>query len=321
MSIAIYDIPETQEALGKWLDQKLMSCELGQLIAELKFIADEFNPEGLQPESLNALLGQERDAVLTGGLAALRHSRLCALLTFPELLLELQELVLVEGGEHWQDQICDVPMGSLSEFLQEDELQADAPRIVNFLEPVAEQVSQPPRRKGRLLAPMLSAAALVLIGVVALQYPDLWKQGQVQVAEGPDGPQDPSHEQPVMLASTWGWDSPDALNNDLSASEYLLSLSNSAKAWFNKKPDTQEGVHQRLAEFRHGCETLLNAPHTPLTEADRAWLIEKCKNWAKELDTLVSAANQDDPLEVRGKADELIDRLGRVLAEKANELA
>ena len=76
---------------------------------------------------------------------------------------------------------------------------------------------------------------------------------------------------------------------------------------------------RRLREFRRGCETLINAPHTQLSEEDREWLIKRCREWKKKIAeherTLRSGAKTVE--EVRSDADETVRKLMAALRKRA----
>jgi hypothetical protein len=120
----------------------------------------------------------------------------------------------------------------------------------------------------------------------------------------------------------WGWDRPGALASHLPADEYLLHLANAAQDWFKRRPETAEGLRIRIEEFRHGCDTLIAAPHTPLAAADRAWLVERCTAWRGKLDEHLAALAAGSPVpEVRDAADATVNKLMTALRDRAAMLA
>jgi hypothetical protein len=150
-----------------------------------------------------------------------------------------------------------------------------------------------------------SAAAVLLIALIVVQrWPDRAEKGQ----PGPT----------VAAASRWGWDRPDALPQELPRAEYLDHLADTAREWFNKRPDTPIALARRIAEFRQGCSVLILSPHRPLSQEDRAWLVEKCRAWAVKLDAHLAAVEGGrGALEVRREVDETIDRLFAALRQRA----
>jgi len=99
MKLVIESLPENEAALPGWLDRHLVGADLAALIAELHAI----HPiPAKSPPSLDELLANRRDALLARGTSALPRSTMRTLLTCPSLLLELQETVLIEGGDYWE---------------------------------------------------------------------------------------------------------------------------------------------------------------------------------------------------------------------------
>src|SRR5437868_494885 len=100
MKLVALEIPDDPADLPGWLEGQLLGFDLAALVAELEAV----QPPGPKPgATLPKILGGEREAVLDRGLAALPPERLRLLLRRPRLLLDLQELVLVEGGARWQE--------------------------------------------------------------------------------------------------------------------------------------------------------------------------------------------------------------------------
>src|SRR4051794_10594252 len=98
MTLPSLTIPDEPERLAAWLEGHLVGLDLGVLVAELEAVHGP--PVGGGP-TLEGVLGGRREAILAGGLADLPAGALVGLLRHPRLLLELQALVLAEGGDHW----------------------------------------------------------------------------------------------------------------------------------------------------------------------------------------------------------------------------
>ncbi|WP_339744967.1 hypothetical protein [uncultured Rubinisphaera sp.] len=321
MSIVIMDIPDSKEELGPWLDRKIVDCQLGQFVKELEFIADDFNPPGYSPDSLQEILGSDRDAVLDRGLKSLNYDQCAAFLANPQMLLELQELVLIEGGNYWQNILdqAELPLSSPPRQNKTKSDSSSAPKV-HVLKPIEES---PKRSK---MPWIISIAALGLLAIVAYQYQVHVANPANNIVENPNDQKsdinpDKNSPAPTMLASNWGWDSPDAFNDSLPPDDYLHELADAAGAWFNKRPDSTNDLKQRLAEFRHGCETLLTAKHTALSEDDREWLRTNCKKWAGEIDQMLTVVESKDISEVQKQADQTVNQLIREIRLKADEVA
>jgi hypothetical protein len=91
--------------------------------------------------------------------------------------------------------------------------------------------------------------------------------------------------------------------------------------WSLHQPGDAAGVGARIAEFRTGCTRLMHSTYGPLTRADRAWLLEQCRAWAKILDAHQQALdNGADPLAVRAEVDETVRAIAATLREKAKQV-
>jgi hypothetical protein len=97
MNLITATIPDDSAQLAGWLELQLRGNELGKLTAELAVIHRAGSPAG----SVRALLGPRLEAVLSGGLKELPRDLLKQLLRQPAYLLELQELILLDGGAFW----------------------------------------------------------------------------------------------------------------------------------------------------------------------------------------------------------------------------
>jgi hypothetical protein len=299
MTLHIADIPEEVTDLPRWLDGHLVGPDLGNLAAELSAIHDTSSA----PPSLDAVLADQRRSVLSEGLQALPRERMRQLLIHPSLLLQLQELVLIEGGEYWERLLqATPPAEELTHALRQ------------FKERLAREHTAPspaPAGPAKLIYPwyrrpwlvsLLTAAAVLLI---ALPLQHLFQRPAA-----------------TPTAPGWGWAKAGALPSNVSAEAYLNALADRAKEWFNKRPDQPEEVDRRIAEFRQGCSALIFAEHKPLSAGDRKWLVERCRVWATKLDKLreeVEAGRK--AMQVRNEADKIINTLIEALQNRAHEVS
>lgn len=298
MKLHAFDIPDDPARLSRWLEEQLVGLDLIELVAELSAV------HGTSvPASLREVLDGRREDVLSRGLAALPPETLRLFLLQPRLLLELQDLVLMEGGPYWDE------LGRLSPAFR-DQLARGRDRLRAFLE--GEDCEEVSERGVLALRPAtawyrrpwvvsLATAAAVLAGVGAYQ----WSRppAEVSLATAPTG---------------WGWTRPDALPADVPAEVYLTRLADAAEEWFKKRPDDPVALAARIAEFRQGCSVLLLAKHEPLPAEDRQWLLDRCRLWARKLHNhLVAVEVGRDPGEVRAEADETVHQLIAALRERA----
>jgi hypothetical protein len=286
MTLHIADIPEEVADLPRWLDGHLVGPDLGMLAAELSAIHDSSSA----PPSLDAVLADQRRSVLSEGLQALPRERMRQLLIHPSLLLQLQELVLIEGGAYWERLLqATPPAEELTHALRQFKDRIASKRIVY------------PWYRRPWLVSLLTAAAVLS---VVLPLSQLFRPSQA-----------------TSSAPGWGWAKDGALPIDASADAYLNALAERAGEWFKKRPERPEEVDRRLAEFRQGCSVLIFAEHKPLSAADREWLVERCRLWAAKLDKLREEVEAGrDAMQVRGEADETINMLIAALRTRARQV-
>jgi len=295
MILHTFDIPDDVAEQAAWLERGLAGPHLAELIAELQAIQGT-NQTGTDPtgRTLDVLLGESAADVFESGLTILSEQQLGHLFRSPQLLLELQEQVLIEGGAYWQVLIDQAMVGHIPPL----------PQVPNVDKPEKVSVESAPAksRKLGLLGTLLVMAASVAIGVYV----------------GHDILSPP----PVQTASAWGWQADDALPQQLTREEYLLKLATGADAWFKKRPDNAMDVATRIGQFRSGCSRLLLSSHEPLTEEDRTWLLTKCRLWAGKIDEHLAALESgQDVLVVRTAMDTTVQKLVDALKKHATENA
>jgi len=288
MRLIALEIPDDQAKLPGWLEEQLLGLDLAALVAEL----EAAHVPGSEKSSLmKDILGRYRAAVLENGLGSLPSAQLRLLLRQPRLLLELQELILVEGGEYWRKQstvdresrqILDRGWTRLDSFLATGGAGAGSTR--------ARVSTTPWYRRASVVS--LATAAAVLAGVFVYER--------------------------SLPPAGWGWSRPGALREELSAAAYLALLADEADEWFKKRPEQASKVARRIAELRQGCSILILAEHRPLSAQDRQWLVRTCREWAGELDgRVVEVERGDDPLQVRAKTDETVREISQKLRNRA----
>lgn len=291
MSLTAFDLPEETQALRQWLVTQLTSADLSSVVAQLAAVHTD-QDQGLM---LETVCGEQWQSILQNGLSELTQTQLQQLLTHPYLLLELQERLLLEGGEFWQKHFLnqnddsEITKGKLA--LQE-QLNSESPSPETV-----QQTADYQRTSFRKIAALgLVSAALICVAVFLNQQP-----------AAPTG---------------WGWNRPGALTADVPADQYLNQLADSANEWFKKPTETKAALITRLTQFRKGCETLINAPHPQLSPEDRTWLIERCQVWAGKLDTQIVAlqTGKTDLKTADADADALVNKLIKALRTRAEEV-
>jgi len=292
MKIQIADVPTEHDALAAWLERQLVGLDLGDLVLELSAFQNHPGPAA----DLADLLGSRRQDVLKTGLQVLSLQQLRGLLQSPAALLELQELACLNGGAYWQGVEHSAEHAALVEAGWQwlsTTLNASA---------MPARSSEPTRSARswfRNARRMLTAVAVMLM--VSL---GIWLQWR----PAPRG---------------WGFDQPGALQVQLSAPRYLEHLATQAAVWFKQRPATKPALEQRLREFRHGCDTLIDAPHSQLAAADRAWLVERCRVWSAKLDGHLAdlSGGEKSVEQVRAESDATINTLIQALRDRGQQVS
>ncbi len=292
MKSVLLDIPDDSQLWPNWLEEQLIGRHLGDLVDQLQLII----PESDSQQTLESLCGPELNSVLASGLSALSEQQLHQLLKSPKLLLELQEKVFTDGLEYWKtvpitdehQQQVKVGWSRLGEHLNKN-----APNEPKT--PLKQQTTKPRRIQARLLG---TIAASLLVGFL------FWLS-----SPGPSG------------TSDWGFNRPGALAAEIPEEEYFNELADAAGEWFNERPETNGALATRLQQFSDGCQTLIDARHSQLSDEDRAWLIERCGVWKGQIDTQLAELNSGQkPFEqVRTKADETVKKLSTALKERSQQ--
>jgi hypothetical protein len=293
--VRIGDVPDDPERLGGWLEGHLVGLELGNLTTELAAVHQR---AGDDKSSLGDILGEQRSELLEDGLSTLSAGQMRRILQTPRLLMELQELILSEGGSYWV------------------QLAGSAETDVNAIEgvwsrlqpamgaPAPDSTDTVATAKAAWYRPWLVSvvtAVFVLIGVQLAR-----QTGQ------------PAGDAEVGTQGGWDWAQPEALPENVAAGEYLTALADGAGAWFNQRPETAPELARRISELRQGCTTLLLADHRALSRSDRDWLLTECRAWAQALDEHLAAVEAgEDVLTVRSAADETVNSLMDALRERA----
>ncbi|WP_278465655.1 hypothetical protein [Gimesia maris] len=291
MNLAAFDLPEETQALSEWLVSQLTGDNLSSVVTQLSAVHADQD----QDLTLETVCGDQWENILQNGFSELTQTQLQQLLTHPYLLLELQELLLLEGSDFWQKHFLSQNNDSEitdNKLALQEQLFSPPPEPETVQQPVDYKKSS--YRKIAVLG--FVSAALICVAVFLNQQPS-----------APAG---------------WGWNRPGALTADIPANQYLNRLADSANEWFKKPTETKASLITRLTQFRAGCETLINAPHPQLSPEDRVWLIERCQAWADKLDEQIVALQKGttDLKTADASADALINKLVKALRNRAEQI-
>jgi len=320
MTLYTMTVPDEPAELAGWLERQLMAPDFGRFVAEL---AAHF-PATARHAPPRHLFDRWLSVALAEGLAPLPPEVLSQLLRHPAELATFQERIIMDGGPYW-DEVLD-RSGDLSEAgkrgkrLLDRMLSVDSPRsdkeaIPNGVTQAIPKValsaaaSHVKKRNGRR---EYRNWAIVSTGVAACLA--------VAVAYlGARGPGEP----PIPKAQiAWGWGKPGGLAAVQSnPKDYLNKLAANAEEWSLHRPSDPVGVGTRVAELRIGCTRLMHSSYGPLSPADKAWLLENCRAWAKLLDGHLQALDAGaDPVAVRAEVDETVRAIAAALREKAMQV-
>ena len=296
MSLIVMALPESSDEQAAWLERTLVGPDLGRLVSELRAI---HGPAAEQEATLAELLGPQMAAVAADGLGGLSDRQVRGLLTRPDLLLELQEYVLVEGGLYWDRLLhADGDLQRLVGRGRKDLEAALAPRRLTPA-PMPEAPIFLPRRRSIGGVQMMLAGLAIAAAVLVCVYP--WNDAHRAVA-------------------AWGWERPGALPQDVSREEYLRALAAAGQQWFAKRPEDAAGLSERIGDLRRGCDTLLASEHGPLTESDRRWLDERCRKWAaKFADAQAQLEAGQGADEVRASVDGTVKQLVAAIRDRSRQ--
>jgi hypothetical protein len=277
MTCVVLTIPDNPQQLASWLEDALTGHDLARVVRELTLLQGR-ELEPLRPGELAEVLGPDQTQILNAGLQQIPLSRIRQLTARPELLPELQELLLLEGSDYWQQR------------WQQQALPKS----------VGEQVTRAPAAKTSTPAVAwlvtLAAAIMLMVGYIN------WPQSTTTVAQ-------------------WGWNSPQLLTADRSASEHLAAIATAGEEWFQKKPANAAELKQRISELKQGCERLIAAQHSQLQPADEKWLKDKCQAWLDKINSQLTALQDESKVPaVQQEMDAIVTKLVDTLRKKSQEL-
>ena len=288
MKIVALSIPDDPTQWAGWLEQQLVGLHLFELVEELKVIHELPDDPAV---SLASVCGEQLARVFESGLLALSDAQVRQFLKTPRLLLDLQEQVLEHGGAYWNQ----LPRSEEMEQKLAASWQALSASLASTT--VAREV--PTSRRQMRRRTWISGAAVAMVGV------GLWFLS-------------PS-------SRAWGFDRAGAFTVKLDGPDYCVHLARLVdEDWTAERSKDAPSLERNLAEFIHGCDTLLAAPHPQFAQdADRQWLLEKCRLWRgklkDQLDDLKSGKRTFAA--VRNDTNKTVEKLIIALTERATEIS
>ena len=300
--VQILDIPENETELASWLESLLVSRDFGDLVSQLAFLGQGV-PTAESPE----MSEETKDAVIESGLSVVTQDQCRQLLKNPELLIELHERIFETGSEYWMSKLEPATTAEDQFFKSTAASILGGQPSSNSQDAVAD-LSRPtgsvPEPSGVSRRQMLAMAASILAVVCGVYL----FQSAGSASESP-----------------WGWQSAQAMPNGVSAEQYLQSLSDSSEEWFEQKSTTADMLATNLQSLSTGCQRLIDAPHQPLSPDQRAWLVEKCELWKKDIDQTLADAKAiggdgSKLTVVKNAADDLVSKISLALTNKSKEV-
>jgi hypothetical protein len=307
MIARVLDMPDDAAAIATWLDEQLVRGDLHEVVAELAAVHD---PAGdtrpthePTPADAAAWLGGLLPDVLTRGTVALPADRLSALLKTPWLLPALQELVFIDGGDYWHSLASTanpLPRATADETLRR--VAGAGARVggptSGQARPVLPTASAPRALSSRLAIVLATLAAGLLVAVASWSF---LRPGAV-----PGG--------------AWGWNRSDVFAA-AAPDAYLDRLAGAAGEWSGADLDSEAALAARLRDLLAGCDRLIAAPHASLDDADRDWLVERCRAWRETIAGHADAlAASHDVAAVRAAANATVEKLSAALRTRATDI-
>ena len=296
MNLKALSIPESFPEIGAWLDDLLVSPDLIDTIVQLEVLAGD---RLSTVQSLDGVLATDRNIVLESGLAGGSETTIRALLRQPSLLLELQEQVMMLGGDYWQRktnatfsspdvrEVVARPPAGRRQSISAGGTSANANRDTA---PVTEATDTGWSRK-KIVGAIAALAAGVLI--------------MVFIAQGTG---------PTVAKSGWGFSESGLLKSKVSEPEMLGLLAKASEAWHKKPLHTNQELANRLRDFDQGCQALLASPLPQLSVSNRNAVHAACEDCRAAIATQLAAIDRGvDFKVVRSEADEAISKLTRAI--------
>jgi hypothetical protein len=316
MNLHVLQIPEGHVEVARWLEHKLVSMELSELVAELTAL-DRPGDSG-RPLTLDQTLHKFGAEIFDEGLSGLPEEVVRSMLQSPELLLGLQEQILLEGSAYWIELSREVASAAALQGVWQTAIKPELGEAST--RPVTPPPPPPPmaREKSSFSVrnvAMLGTALALLVAVIGSM---LWFE--------------PGDEtQPIAVANKpWGWSSPDALQfGDQDRAAIFRSLAKGADAWDNpnKTPRNRKELATRGREFLQGCnslidfaETVSSGGHDMLTKEDGTWLVEKCKLWRKDIEGPLETLTDNNFGATQGQLNQAAKKFADKFRERADEI-
>src|SRR5689334_13428783 len=100
MNLLLTTFPDDPAEQATWLEQHILGLDLAGIVSELSALGGRKRDAEL---SLEEAFGDLLPRILEEGLTVLTAKQLRVLLKNPELLIQLQTRIFLDGGDHWNN--------------------------------------------------------------------------------------------------------------------------------------------------------------------------------------------------------------------------
>lgn len=307
MNLISFDLPDSLDELAPWLEAQIVGLHLAELVAELAAIQQVRN---LPADSVRNILGDSTlQDLKSSGLKMLPAKTIRKLIHQPYYLLDLQELILSEGGRYWQQ----VPRSDEAQAASKISWQLLQPKLTENPLATSSQAASAEVAMPSASHPEASAwywrpwPWVVNIATAATVFVAVYYAFRV-------APDDLNKPQTSKLV----WTSPDDLSRPTSPEQYWRRLASVKQWWFSEKPANKVQLALRMGQLSEGCSVLILQEHKPLPPADADRLTKKCREWASELNGYIAELQgvNADVQEIQKKADAWVNRVSGKLQDE-----
>lgn len=308
-------LPNERTEWAVWLEQQLIGTELKKTIEQLVVLGGN-NPAAI---SLEDWLGDDRSIVLERGLQEdFSQSRIESLVRNPTLLLELQELVLLEGGEYW----LRVPMSRLQQDNADSVIKKMVSQIAQGLLPVTVQTNT--RSNQDLISKQAGNSDKQIVRATATAEKGnrarWWISAYIVAAAAAIT---------LFVFNPFALFQEDrffaALELQSAVATPQLALERMAQRvqddWVDGLQDPK-ALKQQLVSFRNSCDYLIDGslvksldglPNETISDVR-----QRCSNWKKKSSELIAAIDSGKAVvDIQRDADKMIETLTNKLREIA----
>ncbi len=327
MKLLILDIPDDPQLLPEWLERQITGLDLQQLVSELNSMSESQE----EKPSLTQACGGRLDDVLQDGLHLLTEQELWTLLRHPDLLLELQDRVNFEGGEHW----LEIPISD-ADRAEIDRIRATIRKITHASN-VEFAIDEKRTSKQ-------SESDSSKFAHAASSHSNPWgntsanpRRSFIRIALVACGLLMAIAVGTMMLPQPAGWSDPGRLTTSRSPAQVFDALAQATESYRKASRHSQQQLQDELERFIRDCQKVqqLNLPElAALPHPDREnanspiqtyadWLKVKCKAWEDNAQaTLTAMRNGNSDFETASSAyTEIITKLKKALEKQAAALS